>query len=179
MKIICISGKAQHGKDTSAKFLQEQLENNGYRVKITHFADQLKHICKDYFGWDGVKDEKGRSILQHIGTEVIREKSPDYFADYLANFLSMFYDEWDYVIIPDCRFPNELEIFTAYGMDAILLRVVRPGFLSPLTQEQQAHPSETALDNYKHDFVIVNSGSKAELKSSIGHFTENFIRRAA
>jgi len=179
MKIICISGKAQHGKDTTAKFLQEQLENNGYRVKITHFADHLKHICKDYFGWDGVKDEKGRNILQHIGTEVIRERSPDYFADYLVNFLSMFYDEWDYVIIPDCRFPNEFEIFTAYGMDAILLRVVRPGFLSPLTQEQQAHPSETALDNYEHDFVIVNSGSKAELKSSIGHFTENFIRRAA
>lgn len=29
MKIVCISGKAQHGKDTTAKLLEEILEAQG------------------------------------------------------------------------------------------------------------------------------------------------------
>ena len=59
MKVICISGKAQHGKDTTAAILKELLEADGKSVKIAHFADLLKFICKTYFDWDGQKDERG------------------------------------------------------------------------------------------------------------------------
>lgn len=103
MKVICISGKAQHGKDTTATMLKEMLEKNGKNVIIAHFADLLKYICKTYFGWDGQKDERGRHILQYVGTDVIRAKSPNYWADFIVNFFSMFQDEWDYVILPDCH----------------------------------------------------------------------------
>lgn len=82
------------------------------------------------------KDEKGRSLLQYVGTDKIRAVSPDYWADFVVSILDIFPDEWDYVLLPDTRFPNEYEIYEAYGMNAILLRVVRPGFKSPLTAEQ-------------------------------------------
>ena len=39
MKIVCISGKAQHGKDTTAKLLEEILEAQGNRVLIAHYGD--------------------------------------------------------------------------------------------------------------------------------------------
>lgn len=167
MKIICISGKAQHGKDTAAKFMKEALEAKGKRVLIAHFGDLLKYICKTFFGWDGQKDERGRTLLQYVGTDKIRAASPDFWADFIANVLAIFRDEWDYVLLPDCRFPNEYEIFQAYGMDAVLLRVVRTGFKSPLTEEQQKHPSETALDRYHFDYTLYNYGTLDDLKSDV------------
>ena len=60
MNIICISGKAGHGKDTLAGVLEEKLTQKGERVLITHYADLLKWMCEKLFGWDGVKDEAGR-----------------------------------------------------------------------------------------------------------------------
>ena len=43
MKVICISGKAQHGKDTTAGILKDQLESDGYRVLIAHYADSVSY----------------------------------------------------------------------------------------------------------------------------------------
>lgn len=42
MKIVCISGKAQHGKDTTAKLLEEILEAQGNRVLIAHYCHQVR-----------------------------------------------------------------------------------------------------------------------------------------
>lgn len=121
MKIVCISGKAQHGKDTTAKLLEEILEAQGNRVLIAHYGDLVKYVCKTFFGWDGKKDEKGRTLLQRVGTDKIRAVSPDYWVDFIVSILDIFCDEWDYVLIPDTRFPNEYEIYETYGMDAIFV----------------------------------------------------------
>ena len=59
MKVICISGKAGHGKDTFAGFLKKSLEEQYKRVLITHYGDLIKYVCEKFFEWDGMKDEKG------------------------------------------------------------------------------------------------------------------------
>lgn len=179
MKIVCISGKAQHGKDTAAKLLEETLKAQGNRVLIAHYGDLVKYVCKTFFGWDGKKDEKGRTLLQRVGTDKIRAVSPDYWVDFIVSILDIFCDEWDYVLIPDTRFPNEYEIYETYGMDAILLRVVRPNFVSPLTEEQQKHASEVALDNYRYDATIVNSGNLENLKDAVNDFVNKNIKDVA
>ena len=74
MKVITISGKAQNGKDTTARLLKDVLEDDGNTVLIAHYADLLKYICKQFFGWDGNKDEQGRHTLQYVGTDVIRKE---------------------------------------------------------------------------------------------------------
>ena len=176
MKIVCISGKAQHGKDTTAKLLAEILEAQGNRVLIAHYGDLVKYVGKTFFNWDGKKDEKGRSLLQRVGTDKIRAVSPDYWANFIVSILDIFHDEWDYVLLPDTRFPNEYEIYEAYGMDAILLRVVRPNFVSPLTVEQQKHASETALDNYQYNATIINDGSMEDLKRAVSYFASNILK---
>lgn len=109
MQVIAISGKAQHGKDTSAKILKNMLEADGYRVLITHYADLLKYMCRTFFGWNGEKDDAGRHILQYVGTDIIRQKRPDFWVDFVTDVLALFPDDWDFVLIPDCRFPNEIE----------------------------------------------------------------------
>lgn len=164
MKVIAVSGRARHGKDTVANILQKQLQEDGKRVLITHYADLLKYICKTFFGWNGEKDEAGRTLLQYVGTDVVRKKNPDYWVDFVADILNYFEDQWDYVVIPDTRFPNEFDRLKERGLDAVHLRVVRPDFASPLTKEQQEHPSETALDDVKPDFCIVNDSDLKTLK---------------
>ena len=78
MKVILISGKARHGKDTLAGMMKEELERKSKRVLIAHYADLLKFICKNFFGWNGEKDDNGRALLQRVGTDVIRKQNPDY-----------------------------------------------------------------------------------------------------
>lgn len=168
MKVILISGHAQNGKDTVASFLGSELTESGKRVLVAHYADLLKYICKTFFNWDGAKDEKGRQLLQYVGTDVIREECPSYWVDFIIDMLEFFGNNWDYVLIPDTRFPNEVERI-AERFDSVHLRVVRNNFVSPLTKEQQMHPSETALDNFEPDVLIYNDGSIQDLKETIHH----------
>jgi hypothetical protein len=154
MKLILISGKAGHGKDTLARYMKEILVSKNKNVLVTHYGDLLKYICKQLFGWDGNKDEKGRTLLQYVGTDVIRKQKPDYWVQFVADMLAFFPNEWDYVIIPDVRFPNEIEGLA--GFNPYHIRIVRPGF-NMLTEEQQKHPSETALDDYKNVSLYVNN----------------------
>lgn len=167
MKVILISGKAQNGKDTVASILKHKLSKDGYSVLVTHYADLLKFICSNYFDWDGQKDEDGRRLLQYVGTDIIRKQNPTLWVDFIAMILGYFKDNWDYVIIPDCRFPNEITKMVESGFDTIHLRVKRTNFESPLTIEQQQHPSETALDDFGADYYIENSSTIENLKHNV------------
>lgn len=167
MKVIAISGHAQNGKDTVAGIIRDTLKSNGDRVLVTHYADLLKYMCRTFFDWDGSKDERGRHILQYVGTDIIRKQAPDFWVDFISNVLTYFRDNWDWVIIPDSRFPNEINKLISNGFDVTHVRVVRPNFKSPLTEEQQKHLSETALDDVKPNFYIYNEGSIEELNEKI------------
>lgn len=175
MKIILISGKAGHGKDTAAEFLKLRLTANKKHVLITHYADLLKYICRDYFNWDGNKDEKGRELLQHIGTDIIRKQNPNFWVDFITQVLGYFYENWDYVIIPDCRFPNEISRVVENGFDTIHLRVKREECKTTLTEEQQKHSSETALDSMTPDYYIDNNGSIEELREKINKWADEVL----
>lgn len=159
MKIILISGKAGSGKDTVAEILKEHLISDGIsesKILVTHFADLLKYIATKFFGWNGVKDDAGRTLLQHLGTNVVREKNPNYWTDFIKSILKLFENEWEYVFIPDTRFPNEVSEIVSNFEDVKVVRVNRPRN-NILSEAQQEHPSETALDDFKFDVVLENS----------------------
>lgn len=167
MKIITIAGKAQHGKDTTAELLKNRLEVcKEKKVLLTHYGDLLKYICEKFFNWDGKKDEAGRSLLQYVGTEVVRAVEPDYWVDFIKSILTMFPDKWDYVIIPDTRFPNEIDNLKD-DFDVVAVRVARPDFDNGLTEEQKNHKSETALDDYEFDWTIDNNGNLNQLAAEV------------
>lgn len=175
MKIIAISGHAQNGKDTVAGFMKALLEERGETVLIAHYADLVKYVCRTFFNWNGVKDEYGRHILQYVGTDIIRAQKPDYWVNFVLDMLNFFGDNWDYVLIPDSRFPNEIDGLRDAGFDVTHLRVIRTNFVSPLTPEQQKHPSETALDNVNPDGKIINDGSLDDLEHHVAQYIKEHI----
>lgn len=172
MKVITISGKAQAGKDTTAKVIKDKLNSEGYSVLITHYADLLKYQAKTLFDWNGKKDDVGRSLLQHLGTDIVRKKNPDYWVNYVSDMLWMYGDHWDYVLIPDARFPNEINQMKEQ-FDCITIKVISD-YDNGLTEEQKNHPSETALDDFSFDYTIVNNRTVLGLNTAI----EDFIKKA-
>lgn len=163
--IIPISGKAESGKDLTATLIKIKLQNQGKRVLIINYADLLKFLCQKYFGWDGEKDIKGRELLQKIGTEKVRAKNNNYWVDNVIELVKVFEDDYNYVLIPDCRFINEIERWDN-DYEFISLRIERLGHENKLTPEQRLHASETSLDNYPFDYGIVseNGGDKLEIE---------------
>lgn len=177
MKVICISGKAGSGKDTFAGFLKQALCDKGYKVLIAHNADLLKYICKTFFSWDGNKDERGRELLQHVGTDVIRAKQPDTWVNFIHMILKFFPSEWDFVLIPDVRFMNEISILSEdENLDVYTVRINRCRFVSKLTNEQKNHPSETELDDYPFDYYVKNVAGLETLASSAETVATDIIK---
>lgn len=180
MKIICISGKAGSGKDTAANFLKESLEADFKKVIITHYADLLKFIAEKYFEWDGNKDEVGRSLLQNLGTGSFRKRDPDFWIKFIARILDLFPDNWDYVIIADARYPNEMYYWKEHGYDCVTVKITAEfgqdgdwGKSHGLTEVQKQHSSEALVDGLEADFEINNDGTLQDFYEDLGFLLEN------
>ena len=146
MKIIGISGKAGAGKDTLAQMLVLELYRYG-ECRTVHFADVGK---ASEIKWLGMTV---RELLQKFGTAIREGVDPDFWVKSLFNI----YEDKDFIIIPDVRFPNEAKAIKDRG--GILIRIERNG------AGAGNHISETALDDYKEwDYVINNNKSLEELK---------------
>jgi hypothetical protein len=126
-----------------------------------------------------------REFLQRLGTEAMRDGLHTnvwvnaLFADYRlwSDGSKDWYPKW---IITDMRFPNEME--AVVERKGITIRVVRHpinvkinGEMLHTTQEdyntyvtkRKEHPSETALDDAKFDYEIINDGTIEDLVEKV------------
>lgn len=177
-KIWLITGKARHGKGSVAQILKELYTQDESKAVETIFAKYIKGYAIDFFGWDGKEETKHlyRDFLQKIGTEIIRERlnKPNFHVDRICEDIEILSDFFDAFIVSDTRFMNECDIpREKFGTDkVVVVKVVRENFESPLTIEQQNHPSETALDNYEDFDYVVKASNLDELHSKIKEIYE-------
>ena len=158
--IFLVSGKAGSGKSTFAELLADQLDNS----LIINYADLVKYIAKTYYNWNGEKDESGRALLQEIGTERGRKHvNEDIWITMTANIISILSNKYNNFIIADCRFPNEIDYRYSKKYDVYSIRIERPNYKNNLTEQQNLHESETALDDYNFDYIVENSGTLDDL----------------
>jgi len=174
--IIPISGKAESGKDLTATLLKIELQKQGKRVLIINYANYLKFICQKYFGWNGEKDIQGRELLQKTGTEKVRAKNNNFWVDAVIEFVKVFEGDFDYILIPDTRFIQEIDRWFEEGFEVITLRIERLNHENKLTPEQRLHTSETALDNYNFDYYI-KCETKEEKEQEVIKFIEYLNER--
>jgi hypothetical protein len=173
--LIGISGKAGHGKNKFASFLEEMFLSDKISVQTVCFAEELKRITADILDVDYyyVDDEVGKLIeIKHMGgitgreadqivdTDISRKIYSDvwiyHYNKRIRGILSIKHDDM-VILTPDVRFENEYKYIKNLGRNtdikSILIRVVRPGYTINLGAE---HESETVLDHIDDwDYKIV------------------------
>ncbi len=182
MLVIGIAGKKRSGKDTVAQMLIHCAETAGIKATRRALADALKEECaamvserlggsksiEDIFvemNTDGVK-ERYRLLLQWWGTEFKRGMVSDtYWVDTLREWiLTNCNTDREMVLIPDIRFPNEVEMVKQLG--GIVIQVQRPGI-----DTGDGHASEKALDDFTDwDTIVLNDSDLESLTSVISKF---------
>lgn len=192
--IIGIAGRLGSGKDTVGEVIQKLcLTNNGVEFEIKKFAGKLKTIASLVTGIPVEKfedqefkqkhmglqwDMTYREFLQKLGTEGMRVgvHTNIWVNALFSDYNPVTYSDrggWEYPnwIITDMRFPNELE--AVEEREGITIRVVR-SFNHKMGSKETGtlnltplHPSETALDDAKFDYEIINDGTIEDLVDKV------------
>lgn len=156
-----------------SNFIKAALERRHYRVLLINYADFVKFIATKYYNWDGEKNEAGRALLQHIGTEQGREGvNQNIWVDMVINTVKVAEYDYDIAIIADCRFPNEFDRWIEQGYDIMKIKIERDGYENHLTEEQRQHQSETALDNYTEGIITIKNVASLD---DLEQLAEDFI----
>jgi hypothetical protein len=154
---VGFTGLAGVGKSTCAKMLLLALAEWQFRSEIISFADPLKRYAK-ILGWNGEKDEKGRRLLQLLGTECGRECiDPDLWVkkwEIAANSKNTLH----VVISDDVRFDNEAK--KIHDMGGIVIHVARLIVEPSLFR----HASEAGVSKELIDRFLINDGTIEEIK---------------
>ena len=163
MKVILISGKARVGKTSFANRIKEIEEKKGNKVFIMSFADPLKSICKNNFGYQGIKDNDDRKILQETG-DLFRDVIPTFFVD-MVNFSINACGKlgYDYFIIPDARFDNEVTGVLWSNKEVIKLTRTFDNGLG----ECAKHKSENGISEYLIDMCIDLDKNRISMEKNV------------
>jgi len=162
--IIGLTGYAQSGKDTIAKILVDN-----YDYKRIAFADKIREflyetapghvrLLVDEVGWDKAKQNQAvRELIQNTGVGARKVFGEDFWIHQAVKG----YKNLDNVVITDVRFTNEADYIKCFP-GAQLWRVKRVG-----VEAVNSHLSETQLDGYPVDQILVNNGTIADLEALV------------
>lgn len=171
--IICVSGKARHGKDefvkTAIKYINEY--HDYLKVKHLSYGDFVKYAGNKYYNLTYEKNDFNRTMWQKIGTDTGRFNNENIWINMTIELTKGLFNNYDYIFISDVRFPNEIERWIEEGYEVISIRVKRLDFDNGLSEIQKKHPSETSLDHYKFDWVFHN-GSLMTYQKEIMKFID-------
>lgn len=171
-RLVGIVGKAGSGKTTFANHLCDQ-----YGFSEVSFADELKRLCCEQFGWDrealyydaaaqqigfesslaykeAVCPQSGqtrRRIMQHLGTEGFRALDPDHWVKItMSRVGEMLETNVGGLVFPDVRFLNEIQAIRERGGVIIELRKADEAAGTAGAQ----HASELEWQQAEADFVF-------------------------
>lgn len=168
-KIIIISGKASSGKSLSANIIKENTNN----TILLAYADYLKMYAKNISGWDGSEDTKPRELLQQLGVELIKNNiNENMLINRIIEDIKVYSYFYDYIVITDARFPNEIESIKKEFDNVISVRINRN--IYSLDKKYQNHSTETGMDEYNnYDYVIDNNNDLKALEIKVMEVVKN------
>lgn len=184
--IFIISGKAGSGKDTFADCMIKQIKKSNIHNHVFRiaYADALRHDAQKYFDVDvNNKNNMYRTMMQYIGTDIVRRRMPNYWVNTVISKLKLYGDIFDTGIITDARYINEVQLIKDYAncehIPCISIRIERPETNLNMTIKQMKHSSETELDDFEFDYHVINDKGIKNLNSQavdIYHEVFNYVR---
>ena len=178
MKVILLGGRANSGKDTTAEIIGDIYRKKGLKTVNIQITYYIKMYAKNITNWDGNNDTKPRTLLQQLGTEVIRNTiDKDFFIRRIIEDIEVYSRYFDIITVSDCRLPNEFDSIKQKYKDTICIHIIRPNYKSYLSSTQKQHITETLVDNYNgYDYEIVNDKDIKNLEIKINKLIEEVDR---
>lgn len=169
--IIGICGNARCGKDTMADLIQEVLADINVKSKKINLADSLKDELRDFvdktLGIDVYTDnteEKTiiRPLLVTWGTHVRRKLDNNVWIKQAVEKMT----EQCVYIVPDIRFPNELEWLRQHKSYCIFIDRIDNGEIVPPANPEEAanNPVLKANSDFQLTWQTVGAENKKTLK---------------
>lgn len=159
MNIIGLAGPIGVGKTTTARTIQRMVPDS----VILSFAFPVKHIAREFFGWKGEKDERGRKLLQMLGTDVGRAFDPDIWVRHMLKEISdlreLEPEPPPLILIDDVRFDNEAAALRCEDLKGKVVQLYGRGAIL-MTDD---HVSERGVSRTLTDFAV-NAGSRTPLE---------------
>jgi len=176
--IFVVSGKARAGKDTTCSFIRDYAEEKGLKSTNLQFSSYIKMYAKTIANWDGSEESKPRTLLQELGTDVIRKNIDEmFFVDRIIGDIKVYSYYLDIITISDARLPIEIDTLKKEFDNVVSINIVRPNFESSLNSTEKKHITETALDNYhSFDYEIINDGSLDDLNIKARQILDEVIK---
>ena len=175
MKIIAFGHKKNVGKDTAARFLASEfrLKYKGSQVIKKGFADKLKDIAHQLYGWAGVKSKEHYDINYNEKEEfipIIGKTVRQIWIEIGNNIRDVYLHTWvdnvlkgtscDLLAIYDLRYPNES--YAIQNLGGFCVRIDRSSI------EPTSDIADNALDKFDNwDAVIENNGDLKEFYSNV------------
>ena len=159
-KIYLITGLARHGKDSIASLLTKFYEENNKKVIYSRAGKYIRYYVMEMTDWDGSEETKPRELLNQIGTDIIRNKlnKSEMLLQRQNDDLEIYSYFYDAIIVPDIRFPREIEAIKEKFNNVITINVLRLNFDSDLTLTEKNHIIENSLQDYDdYDYKIINT----------------------
>lgn len=169
--IIGICGNARCGKDTMAELIQEVLADINVKSKKINLADSLKDEVREFvdktLGIDVYTDnteEKTiiRPLLVTWGTHVRRKLDPNVWIKQAAEKMT----EQCVYIVPDIRFPNELEWLRQHKSYCIFIDRMDGDKIVPPANPEEAENNPILKENsdFQLTWQTVGAENKRMLK---------------
>lgn len=156
MRIFLISGKAGSGKNEVARLIKEFYIYKHEESAITSYSKNIKIFTKELTDWDGNEENKPRKFMQTLGDN-IRSINSEYFTSNMIEDIAVYEKYVKNLIISDCRMPNEIDNIKESFDEVYSFYIVNQFSESKLDVEEQAHITETALEDYTDfDYIIAN-----------------------
>jgi len=147
---IGIAGRMRTGKTTVAKYLVER-----YGFFVTGFAESIKDIARQV-GWDGNKDERGRTLLQELGT-VVRHYNASFWIDKTLAELPAGRN----IVIDDMRMVLEHERLCDAGFETLMIKR-NSDLIKDATPANIGHITEVEVDLIKSPWLTIENNSSIE-----------------
>jgi len=174
--VLGFCGKAGAGKTTIANMVLNQflkMTDTKIGCVIIPFAKALKDLAVQ-LGWDGVKDERGRRLLQLLGTDVCRDCiSEDYWVErWKESVARERARKIQLIVADDVRFENELNCIKSLG--GITYQLV--GRSMELSKDASTHPSEQLYLKLADDLLISNTSTFEALECRAKEIVKRLIK---
>lgn len=175
--VFVIAGKAQTGKDATAKLIRKYLEKYNLKTAIIQYSMYVKLYARALTGWDFEEETKPRTLLQNIGQDVRNMVSQRFFINRIIDDIRILANYVDIIVISDARLPEEIDDIKKEFPHVYRIHIIKNNASNNLTYTEAHHITEIALDNYNDfDYTILNDGNIESLEKNVDKILQEIMK---